>query len=220
MAVALRTLAAVLLIVAASCARSDAQPDDPTPPMNTNDNLSKAVFAGGCFWCVEAVFEELEGVHEVISGYAGGDAKTANYEAVCSGRTKHAEAVEIIYDPSTIDFATLLKVHFATHDPTTLNRQGADIGPQYRSAIFYANDDEKRTAEEFIKSLSDSNVFGKPIVTTLEPLTEFFPAERYHQNYVCDNPQNPYVQGVAWPKIKKVRKEFQDRLKEDSPLDK
>lgn len=183
-------------------------------------NRAETVIAGGCFWCVEAVFEELEGVHEVVSGYAGGEASTANYKAVTGGRTGHAEAVRIVYDPAVIDFATLLQVHFATHDPTTLNRQGADVGPQYRSAIFYANDTEKAAAQALIASLNESKVFGKPIVTTLEPLTQFYEAERYHQNYVCDNPDNPYVRGVAWPKVKKVREQFGDRLKDESPLSK
>lgn len=190
---------------------------DSTPSPAAN-NRAEAVIAGGCFWCVEAVFEELEGVYEVVSGYAGGDAATANYKAVTGGRTGHAEAVKIVYDPAVIDFATLLQVHFATHDPTTLNRQGADVGPQYRSAIFYANDTEKAAAQALIASLTESKVFGKPIVTTLEPLTQFHEAERYHQNYVCDNPDNPYVRGVAWPKVKKVREQFGDRLKDESPL--
>ncbi|MBL0921537.1 MAG: peptide-methionine (S)-S-oxide reductase MsrA, partial [Phycisphaerales bacterium] len=137
---------------------------------------------------------------------------------VTSGRTGHAEAVKIVFDPTVIDFATLLKVHFATHDPTTLNRQGADVGPQYRSAVFYANDQEKAAAESFIRSLTESKVFARPIVTTIEPLTKFHEAERYHQNYVCENPDNPYVRGVAWPKVKKVREQFGDRLKDESPL--
>ncbi len=180
---------------------------------------AEAVFAGGCFWCVEAVFEELDGVIEVVSGYAGGARETANYEAVCTGKTGHAEAVKIVYDPSKIDFATLLHVHFATHDPTTLNRQGNDSGPQYRSAIFYASDEEKRVAEAYIKELTDKKAFPKPIVTTLEPLKEFYPAEAYHQNYACNNPFNGYIKAVAMPKVDKVREKFKDRLKEVSPLE-
>ena len=136
-----------------------------------------AVFAGGCFWCVEAVFEELDGVYDAVSGYAGGSKETANYEAVCTGTTGHAEAVQIIYDPTKISYEQLLEVHFATHDPTTLNRQGADRGTQYRSAIFYANDEEKQIAQAFIDDLKDAKAFDKPIVTTLEPLKEFYPAE-------------------------------------------
>lgn len=219
---------ALAALILAGCARTDARADrapEPPPAMTTDsskpapsDNRAEAVFAGGCFWCVEAVFEELDGVHEVISGYAGGDAATANYQAVGSGRTKHAEAVKIIYDPAIIDYGALLQVHFATHDPTTLNRQGADIGPQYRSAIFVADDDERAIAEAYIKALDDSHVFPRPVVTTIEPLTGFYPAESYHQNYVCNNPNAGYVRGVAWPKVEKVRKKFADRLKEQSPL--
>jgi peptide methionine sulfoxide reductase msrA/msrB len=178
-----------------------------------------AVFAGGCFWCVEAVFEELAGVHEAISGYAGGSAETANYKDVCSGRTGHAEAVQIVYDPTVIRYDELLAVHFATHDPTTLNRQGADVGPQYRSSIFYADEEERQLAEAFLGDLADSGAFKKPVVTKLEPLTQFFPAETYHQNYVCENPGQGYVQSVALPKVAKVRKAFQDKLKEQSPLE-
>ncbi len=163
------------------------------------------VIAGGCFWCVEAVFEEVDGVLDAVSGYAGGDARTANYEAVCTGTTAHAEAVRLVYDPARTAYESLLKVHFATHDPTTLNRQGADSGPQYRSAIFYADDAEKAKAEQVIAELGASGKFSGKIVTTLEPLTEFYPAEPYHQNYVCRNPNQGYVKAVALPKVKKVR---------------
>ncbi|HEV2296535.1 MAG TPA: bifunctional methionine sulfoxide reductase B/A protein [Tepidisphaeraceae bacterium] len=178
--------------------------------------VAEAVLAGGCFWCVEGVFEELAGVHDVISGYAGGDKATANYQAVSSGGTKHAEAVKIIYDPKQVSYEQLLKVHFATHDPTTKDRQGNDVGPQYRSAIFYADEQEKRLAEAFIEDITESGVFKRPIVTTVEPLTEFFPAEAYHQNYVCRNPSQSYVRSVALPKVEKVRKEFKDMLKPHS----
>ncbi len=176
-------------------------------------DTKKAVFAGGCFWCVEAVFEELDGVHNAISGYAGGDADSANYEAVCSGRTQHAEAVEILYDPSKLSYAKLLEVHFATHDPTTLNRQGADAGPQYRSAIFYADDEQKQLAEAFIADLDAAKAFPSKIVTTLEPLEKFYPAEAYHQGFVCRNPNQGYVRGVALPKVEKVQKKFKEMLK-------
>jgi peptide methionine sulfoxide reductase msrA/msrB len=179
----------------------------------------KIVFAGGCFWCVEAVFEELDGVKQAVSGYAGGTKETANYKDVCSGTTRHAEAVEIEYDPSKISYEDLLRVHFATHDPTQLNRQGNDMGPQYRSTIFYANDEQKALAQAFLDDLASQQVFKKPIVTTLEPLTEFYPAESYHQNYVCENPNQGYVRSIALPKVEKVRKAFKDRLKEQSPLD-
>ncbi|MEX2215478.1 MAG: peptide-methionine (S)-S-oxide reductase MsrA [Phycisphaeraceae bacterium] len=176
------------------------------------------VIAGGCFWCVEAVFEELEGVISAESGYAGGTKETANYEAVCTGLTKHAEAVRIHYDPSKISYEKLLAVHFATHDPTTLNQQGADKGPQYRSAIFFASDEEKKVTEAMIDRLNESGAFPRKIVTTLEPLTVFYLAEKDHQDFVCNNPLNGYVRGVAMPKVDKVRHKFKDELKEKSPL--
>jgi peptide methionine sulfoxide reductase msrA/msrB len=174
---------------------------------------AEIVLGGGCFWCVEAVFEELDGVIDAVSGYAGGDASTANYEAVSTGRTGHAEAVKIVYDPKKIPLEKILKVHFATHDPTTLNRQGHDVGTQYRSAIFYANEQEKKLAEAFIADLGDAKAFKSPIVTTLEPLKAFYPAETHHQNYVCNNPNQGYVRGVALPKVEKVREKFKDMLK-------
>jgi peptide methionine sulfoxide reductase msrA/msrB len=175
--------------------------------------VAEAVFAGGCFWCVEGVFEQLDGVIEAVSGYAGGEAKTANYKDVCTGTTGHAEAVKIIYDPRKISYEKLLQVHFATHDPTTLNRQGNDSGPQYRSAIFYANDKEKELAQAFIADLNDSKHFKTPIVTTLEPLKAFYPAEAYHQNYVCRNPNQGYIEAIALPKVAKVREKFKDIVK-------
>lgn len=185
----------------------------------SSPSRATAVFAGGCFWCVEAVFEELEGVIDAVSGYAGGSKETADYESVCTGRTGHAEAVQIVYDPARIGYRKLLEVHFATHDPTTRDRQGNDVGPQYRSAIFYANDEEKRLAEEYIAELTRSGAYPQPIVTTLEPLTEFYEAEQYHQNYVCVNPRQGYVRSVAMPKVDKVRAKFSDSLKKKSPLD-
>jgi peptide methionine sulfoxide reductase msrA/msrB len=196
-----------------------AEPVTMTEAVPDDSKLASVVFAGGCFWCVEAVFEELDGVIEAISGYAGGDAATANYTEVCSGRTGHAEVVKIKYDPNKIAYEDLLTVHFATHDPTQLNRQGADVGTQYRSAIFYASDEEKALAAAVIEDLTDQKVFSRPIVTTLEPLEKFYEAEAKHQNYVCLNPNQGYVRGVALPKVAKVRKQFKDRLKETSPLE-
>jgi len=177
------------------------------------------VFTGGCFWCVEAVFEELDGVIDAISGYSGGSKADANYEAVCSGTTGHAEAVQIVYDPARIDYRKLLEVHFTTHDPTTLDRQGNDVGSQYRSAIFYANENEQRVAQNYIDELTRARVFDRPIVTTLEPLQAFYPAETYHQGYVCANPRQGYVRAVALPKVDKVRKQFAPDLKKKSPLE-
>ncbi|MEN6367150.1 MAG: bifunctional methionine sulfoxide reductase B/A protein [Thermoguttaceae bacterium] len=174
---------------------------------------AEAVFAGGCFWCVEAVFRQLNGVLDVTSGYAGGTAETANYAAVSTGRTDHAEAVRIVYDPRKISYETLLKVHFATHDPTTLNRQGNDVGRQYRSAIFYADPQQKKLAEAMLVRLRDSNAFDRPIVTQLEPLAAFFPAEAKHQNYVACHLRDPYVRAVALPKVAKVQSKFKNQLK-------
>jgi peptide-methionine (S)-S-oxide reductase len=175
--------------------------------------LQTAVFAGGCFWCTEGVFEQLLGVPDVTSGYSGGAADTANYERVCMGDTGHAESIKITYDPSKITYGQLLMVFFSTHDPTTLNRQGNDAGTQYRSAIFYANDEEKKVAEAYIAQLTDIHAFPKPIVTSLEPLKAFYPAEAYHQNYVCNNPHNPYIVNIALPKVDKVREKFPDKVK-------
>jgi methionine-S-sulfoxide reductase len=163
------------------------------------------VLAGGCFWCTEAAFEQLEGVLDVTSGYTGGSRETANYKAVCSGDTGHAEAIRITYDPAKITLDQLLDVFFDAHDPTQLNRQGNDTGTQYRSAIFYASDAEKQAAEAKIRALNESKHFPRPIVTTLEPLREFFPAEDYHQDYARNNPGQPYIQAVSIPKVCKVR---------------
>ncbi|MFW5681454.1 MAG: peptide-methionine (S)-S-oxide reductase MsrA, partial [Phycisphaeraceae bacterium] len=159
-----------------------------------------------------AVFEQLEGVTEVVSGYAGGSEDTADYEKVASGQTEHAEAVRITYDPSKITFGQLLRVFFATHDPTQLNRQGPDVGTQYRSAIFYASEQEKRVAEAYMKQLREEEVFDKEIATTLEPLEGFYMAEGYHQNFVENNPRHPYVVRWADPKVEKTRKLFEDQI--------
>jgi len=179
-----------------------------------NDPKSKiAVFGGGCFWCTEAVFDELRGVKSVMSGYAGGSTKNPTYEEVCGGGTGHAEVIKIDFDPVEIVFKDLLTVFFATHDPTTLNRQGNDVGTQYRSAIFYADEEQKREAEAFIKELNDSKAFGKPVVTTLEPLGEFYVAEDYHQKYYANNPYQPYCQYMIPPKLSKLHKQFGELLK-------
>jgi peptide-methionine (S)-S-oxide reductase len=174
----------------------------------------KAVFAGGCFWCVEAVFRELRGVISVRNGYAGDSESTANYRMVCSGGTNHAEAIEVVYDASQTTFGQLLKIHFSVaHDPTQLNRQGNDMGRQYRSAIFYKDEEQKRIAEAYIKQLNEAHVFDGRIVTTLEKLDKFYVAEDYHQDYAARNPNQPYVAYVAQPKVDKLRENFADRLK-------
>ena len=173
-----------------------------------------AVLAGGCFWCVEAVYLQLDGVRSVKSGYAGGTAETADYETVCSGRTGHAEAVEIRYDPAKLSFGKLLKVFFSiAHDPTTRDRQGNDVGRQYRSAIFYANDEQKRVAEAYVAQLDAAKLFDRPIVTEIVPLDRFYEAEAYHQNYAARNPGQPYIAYTAAPKVKKVRTYYADQLK-------
>lgn len=173
-----------------------------------------AVLAGGCFWCVEAVFKEMEGVLGVRSGYAGGTAQTANYEAVCSGRTDHAEAIEVRFDPARVSYGQLLKVFFSVaHDPTQLNRQGADQGRQYRSAIFAADEEQAMVALAYIRQLDEANVLGAPIVTEVVPLETFYEAEAYHQNYAERHPMQPYVLFTAAPKVSKLRKHFGDRLK-------
>ena len=167
---------------------------------------SRAVLAGGCFWCVEAVYKNLKGVSSVKSGYAGGSAETADYETVSSGTTKHAEAVEVLYDPSRISYGQILKVFFSiAHDPTQLNRQGPDTGRQYRSAIFYGDDEQKRVAEAYVDQLNKARIFDAPIVTEVTPLQEFFTAETYHQDYAARNPLNPYIVFNAQPKVRKLR---------------
>jgi peptide-methionine (S)-S-oxide reductase len=189
----------------------------PNPPIDPHiDSAAKqtAVLAGGCFWCTEAVFLQIAGVEKVVSGYAGGEQSTANYEAVCTGRTGHAEAIQITYDPSQISYGQLLKVFFSVaHDPTQLNRQGHDVGTQYRSAIFYSDPEQKRVAEAYIKQLEQAKVFRSPIVTEVSPLKAFYPGEDYHQNYCSRNPQNPYVASVAEPKVEKTKEYFPELLK-------
>ena len=167
---------------------------------------SRAVLAGGCFWCVEAVYKNLDGVTSVKSGYAGGSADTADYETVSTGTTNHAESVEVAYDPSRITYGQILKVFFSiAHDPTELNRQGPDTGRQYRSAIFYADDEQKRVAEAYIDQLNKAKVFDEPIVTEVVPLEAFYEAETYHQDYAARNPLNPYIAFNAQPKVRKLR---------------
>jgi peptide-methionine (S)-S-oxide reductase len=175
---------------------------------------ASVVLGGGCFWCTEAVFLPLDGVLGVRSGYAGGTADTANYQAVCSGTTDHAEVIEVAYDPARISLGRILQVFFAVaHDPTQLNRQGHDIGRQYRSAIFYRTPEQRRVAEAYIAQLNNAKAFGSPIVTTLEPLDGFYEAEGYHQNYAARNPGQPYILYSTVPKMAKLRDTFAPLLK-------
>src|SRR5438046_7026964 len=185
-------------------------PDPIVDAALTSESQEKtAVLAGGCFWCVEAIFKELRGVISVRNGYAGDSAATANYRTVCSGRTNHAEAIEVRYDASQTTFGQLLKIHFSVaHDPTQLNRQGNDVGGQYRSAIFYADDEQRRVAEAYIRQLNEAKVFTSPIVTTIEPLEGLYVAQDNHQDYAARNPGQPYIMSVAQPKVEKLRKNF------------
>jgi peptide-methionine (S)-S-oxide reductase len=175
-----------------------------------------ATLGGGCFWCLEAVYDRLEGVRSITSGYAGGHVENPTYHAVCAGTTGHAEVVRLEYDPEVVDYRTLLTVFFAMHDPTTPNRQGNDVGPQYRSIILYQDDAEKETAEAVIAELEEEDVFGAPIVTEVEPLGTFYEAEDYHQDYYQENPNQPYCAAVIRPKVAKLRASFADRLKPDA----
>ena len=180
--------------------------------------LRTATFAGGCFWCLEAVFEQLEGVERVVSGYAGGTTAAPTYEQVCSGRTGHAEVVQVTFDPEVISYRDLLEIFFAFHDPTTLNRQGHDVGTQYRSAIFYESAEQKAEAERVIAALSTDGVFGAPIVTEVAPLTAFHPAEGYHQGYYRQNSGQPYCRATITPKVSKLRQKYAARLKKSAAL--
>ncbi len=182
-----------------------AEPAAESTKQNAGANSQTAVFAGGCFWCTEAAFEQLAGVSDVTSGYAGGAAATANYKEVCGGKTGHAEVIRVTFDPAIISYDQLLDVFFDAHNPTELNRQGNDVGTQYRSAIFYQSETERQKAEAKIRQLNEQGAFAKPIVTTLEPLTEFHVAEDYHQDYARLNPQQPYVQSHSLPKACAVR---------------
>ena len=183
-------------------------------PLSSAPGEATAVLAGGCFWCVEAVYQQLDGVSAVVNGYAGDTAETADYETVCSGVTDHAEAVEIHYDPSRLSYGQLLRVFFSiAHDPTQKDRQGPDVGRQYRSAIFYANDDQKRVAEAYVRQLQGAKVFDAPIVTDIVPLDRFYEAEPYHQDYAERNPMQPYIFFNAMPKVKKVREYYREAVK-------
>lgn len=191
--------------------------------MTTNDNKPQlpelqageeaAIFAGGCFWCTEAVFLALEGVKKVVSGYIGGKTINPTYKDICTGETGHAEAILIVFDPQQITFGRLLEIFFATHDPTTINRQGNDVGTQYRSEIFYLNDEQRQLSEQYIALLTEENTFGKRIVTKLSPAPKFYEAEDYHQDYFNRNPTQGYCSFVIPPKIEKLKQKFAADLK-------
>ena len=181
--------------------------------MNQSAPLEIATLAGGCFWCIEAVFLEVNGVERVVSGYTGGTTVNPTYRQVCSDKTGHAEAVQVTFDPEQISYREILEIFFSIHDPTTLNRQGADTGTQYRSAIFYHDEQQKTIAEELIGELNKASIWEKPIVTQIVPLNKFYPAEDYHREYFARHPEQAYCQMVISPKVNKFRKEWARRLK-------
>jgi peptide-methionine (S)-S-oxide reductase len=180
---------------------------------SSNNGLEVATLAGGCFWCLEAVYDQLNGVVDVVSGYSGGSVPSPSYRLVCTGTTGHAEVVQVRFDPQQITFEGILKVFFTIHDPTTLNRQGADIGTQYRSAIFYHTQEQKETAERVIREFEKAGVWDNPIVTEVVPFKVFYPADDYHQEYYLRNPGQPYCQVVIAPKVAKFRKQYLNQLK-------
>ncbi len=208
----MRSILVITALFLFSCQSQGNRPEATVAKVVDYQNLSVATFAGGCFWCVEASFEQIKGVASAVSGYTGGKKSTADYKLVSSGRTKHFEAVQVFYDPDVIDYNTLLDIFFTTHDPTQTNGQGNDIGPQYRSAIFYHDEEQKKLAEAKIKELTPT--FNKPIDTQLIVFDAFYDAEEYHQDYEVKNPNNPYIMAVSRPKINKVAKKFKAILKE------
>jgi len=180
---------------------------------NTGKKMELATFGSGCFWCTEAIFEKVKGVESVVSGYSGGKVKNPTYREVCTGNTGHAEVVQLIYNPEIIAYKELLEIFWKMHDPTTLNRQGADVGTQYRSVIFYHTDEQKKTAETYKKKLDEANIFKKPIVTEITPFASFYKADDYHQEYYENNKFQPYCSFVITPKMEKFKKVFKDKLK-------
>jgi peptide-methionine (S)-S-oxide reductase len=182
--------------------------------MTTTKNLDTITLGAGCFWCVEALFQQLRGVHSVVSGYSGGHVKNPSYKEVCTGSTGHAEVCQVTYDPSIISFNEILEVYWKTHDPTTLNRQGGDVGTQYRSVIFYHNEEQRKIAEEMKKKLDEAKIWNKPVVTQIEAFSNFYKAEDYHQEYYFNNTSQPYCTAVITPKLEKFKKVFSLKLKE------
>lgn len=206
------------LIFSLSCDISSSKPiNNPDPVFSVDnqdyENMSKAYFASGCFWCVETIYESLDGVKEVYSGYAGGTTVNPNYYQVMSGKTGHAEAIEIIYDSNKVSFDTLLKVFFDSHNPTTPNRQGPDYGTQYRSIAFYSDEDEQNKIKNYINFLSTSSIFGKKIITEIKEIDQFYYAEEYHQDYEKKNPNNPYVQNVSIPRFNRFKQKASNYIK-------
>lgn len=218
-------LFSLILLPATSCqSKEKKQPDtqlakeaiEQPKPLQDLSQYETAYFASGCFWCVEAIFESVKGVPEVVSGYAGGSEENPTYEQVSYGRTGHAEAVEVYYDPEIISYLELVQVFFGSHDPTTLNRQGPDRGRQYRSIAFYKNEEEQKIIRAYIDALEENQVYDAPIVTEITPFTKFYKAEDYHQDYERKHPENPYVQNVSIPRLNRFKKNFPEYLKEDA----
>lgn len=208
--------AANLLMV--SCSSANKHPENKLVTTVKTENkdmqgLEIATFGAGCFWCVEAVFQQIDGVEKVVSGYSGGKIKNPSYKEVCTGMTGHAEVCQIYYDPKKVEFKTLLEAFWQTHDPTTLNRQGNDVGTQYRSAVFYHNERQKEEAEFYLKKLNESGAWSKPVVTEIVAFEVFYPAEDYHQNYFNANGEEPYCQYVIRPKVEKFQKAFKEKIK-------
>lgn len=208
-------IALMLIAISSSSMRKIAEMKNQSKDdiMVSKSNTDIATFGAGCFWCTEAVFQELKGVEYVVSGYAGGNIPNPTYEQVCTGKTGHAEVCQILFDPAIISFTELLEVFWKTHDPTTLNRQGADTGTQYRSVIFYHSDEQKALAEKYKIKLGEAGIFDKSIVTEISKFAEFYPAEKYHQDYYNNNSNQPYCSFVITPKLEKFKKVFADKLK-------
>ncbi|MCI0750351.1 MAG: peptide-methionine (S)-S-oxide reductase MsrA [Flammeovirgaceae bacterium] len=200
-----------------ACGQSEKLKSEKSNNMNEqgSGNLELATFGSGCFWCTEAIFQNVDGVEKVVSGYTGGKVKNPTYKEVCSGLTGHAEVIQLSYNPAKVTFDELLEIFWKTHDPTTLNRQGADVGTQYRSAIFFHNENQKSLAEKYKKELDTSGAFDRPIVTEITAATTFYPAENYHQNYFNENSDAPYCSFVIQPKLEKFKKVFKAKLKTD-----
>jgi len=209
-------LSLIMLLAGVSCGqrKNSENPTTMNNPSTENTDMALATFGNGCFWCTEAIFQRLKGVSKIVSGYAGGKVKNPSYKEVCTGLTGHAEVIQLTYNPKEISYTELLEVFWQTHDPTTLNRQGADVGTQYRSVVFYHTNEQKQLAEVYKKKLDESGAFDNPIVTEISPLTEYYAAEDYHQNYYNLNGSAPYCSYVIQPKIDKFKKVFKAKLKE------
>jgi peptide-methionine (S)-S-oxide reductase len=216
MRLAMVSLAACLVVAGSSCGQKSKQVEkNMVNEVSNKAGLETATFGSGCFWCTEAIFLNVDGVEKVVSGYMGGKVKNPTYREVCSGLTGHAEVIQLTYDPAEVTYEELLEIFWQTHDPTTLNKQGADEGTQYRSVVFYHNDEQKRLAEFYKKKLDDAKAFNDPIVTEISPASDFYKAEDYHQNYYNLNSSAPYCSFVIQPKLQKFKKVFNEKLKKE-----